>query len=125
MSLDQTIMKSHRELTDQEFLDAFENCSLSEELFTHEAHLRLGWLCIQQIGLHKSIMMVPMRIMAYTKSLNKAHIFNLELTVAAVKLIDHFKQYNPEDNFEQFLEHNPRLINDLKGLIIEFYGEIG
>ncbi len=115
---------NHKELTDQEFLEAFENCSLSEELFTHEAHLRLGWLYIQQFGLHKSVMMVPMRIMAYTKSLNKVHIFNLELTVAAVKLIDHFKQFNPDDNFEQFLAHNPRLISDLKGLIVEFYGEL-
>ena len=115
---------SHRDLNDKDFLTTFEKCELPEELFTHEAHLRLGLLYIQQFGLQKAIMYVPMRIMAYTKSLNKPEIFNLELTVAAIKIIDHFLQFNKEDDFEKFLFHNPRIQNDLKGLIKEFYGDI-
>lgn len=119
------MIESHRELTDDEFLKAFENCSLDEQLFTHEAHLRFGWLYIQQLGVNRAIMMVPMRIMAYTKSLGKAEIFNMEVTVAAIKLINHFKQFNKDDNFDEFLQHNPRIQSDLKGLIKEFYGDVG
>lgn len=115
---------SHKDLTNTEFLKAFEKCELPEEMFSHEAHLRFAWLYIQQFGLQKAIMLVPMRIMAYTKSLNKAEIFDLEVTVAAVKIIDHFTQFNKDDNFEEFLSHNPRILNDLKGLIREFYGDL-
>ena len=118
------MITSHKDLNNQEFLEAFENCTLSEELFSHEAHLRFTWLYIQQFGLNRAIMTVPMRIMAYTKSLNKSEIFNMDVTVAAVKLIDHFCQLNKDDNFEQFLGHNPRISTDLRGLIREFYGDL-
>ena len=38
-------------LTDKDFLNDIVNCTLSPELFTHEAQLRLSWILINKYGL--------------------------------------------------------------------------
>lgn len=37
-------------LRDDEFLDAFETCSLPPESFRHADHIRLAWIYVRQLG---------------------------------------------------------------------------
>ena len=80
------MMESHQELSDDDFIQAFRECTLEEASFTHEAHLRLAWLQIHHLGEIRAIQMVTVMIMKYTKHVGAESIFNLDLTVAAVKV---------------------------------------
>mgnify|MGYP000226997985 FL=1 len=46
-------MNSHYKLNDLEFVNQFQKTTLDPKLFTHEAHLRLAWIYINNEGLIK------------------------------------------------------------------------
>ena len=48
-------MEKHFDLDDSEFLARLENCTLDPACFSHEAHLRLAWLRIRELGLEGAI----------------------------------------------------------------------
>jgi hypothetical protein len=114
-------MKSHSEYSDQEFLKAFQDCTLAEELFNHEAHLRLAWFQVTNGVEALAIQNVTVLLLKYTKHLGASDIFNLELTVAAVKLVAKLNSLDTYETFESFMNRNPRLMNDFKGLLKEHY----
>ena len=114
-------MKSHKELADIEFIQALRDCTLPEELFNHEAHLRLAWLQIKTEGEMRAIQNVSLLILKYTKHLGAVSIFNMELTVAAVKLVAKLDALDTYESFDGFISRNLRLMNDFKGLINEHY----
>jgi hypothetical protein len=37
-------MEQHQYLSDKEFEEQFETCQMNPSIFSHEAHLRLGWI---------------------------------------------------------------------------------
>lgn len=116
------MIEQHKELSDDAFIKSFKDCTLEEAQFTHEAHLRLAWLQIHHLGEIRAIQMVTVMIMKYTKHVGAESIFNLDLTVAAVKLVAKLDALNNHENFDSFMASNPMLKTDFKGLILEHYG---
>ena len=46
--------ETHYRFSDTEFLKQLLDCTLSPKLFNHEAHLRLGWILINDFGLEEA-----------------------------------------------------------------------
>ncbi|WP_242087297.1 hypothetical protein [Aestuariivivens sediminis] len=115
-------MKSHFELTDQEFEKYFALCKLDPSLFNHEAHLRLAWIHISKYGLIQAEQNIMNQLKAFVGSLNEKDKFNTTLTIAAIKMVYHFMCKSNSDNFKNFVMEFPRLNSNFKELVASHYG---
>lgn len=116
------MIEHHSQLTNTEFENRFQNCELSPKLFSHEAHLRLAWIHINQYGAAKAIQNITNQIKNYVKHLDAEDKYNETLTVAAIKVVEHFMNKSQSDNFQDFIIEYPRLKNNFKTLIDAHYG---
>lgn len=114
-------MNNHFELSDEEFLKAFKDCSLPPTLFNHEAHLRLAWIHLTEKGLEAGIKAVCHQVTTYVNHLEAQSKYHVTLTIAAVWIVNHFRQSAKSDNFFDFILEFPQLKRDFKGLIGSHY----
>ncbi len=114
-------MEKHFELTDSEFEQQFIACKLDPSIFSHEAHLRLAWINIKKYGIQKAEKNVQVQLENFVKYHGANDKYNKTLTIAAVKIVNHFvKQFNANSFFDFILKFN-RLKTDFKGLITSHY----
>ena len=116
-------MTSHFNLNDKSFEQALESCSLDPTLFSHEAHLRLAWLQINKYGMEKAIDKITTVLPAYVASLGVAGKYNLTVTIAAIKAVDHFMKKSAASNFRAFILENPGLKYNFRKLLGYHYSE--
>lgn len=114
-------MKDHSYFTDEEFLGLFRSCELEEELFSHEAHLRLAWLNIKSLGLDGAVEQTRNDLWNYVDHLNLQDIYNETVTIAAVKTVSQFMQKSDGESFEDLMIEFPRLKNNFKDLLAKHY----
>ena len=114
-------MKGHFVFDDTEFELQFENGTLSPKLFSHEAHLRLAWIELRRLGESAAVDSVCDLIRNYVIALGVKEKFNLTITVAAVKMVNHFMQRSEAETFEALLEAFPVIGEDFKGLMRQHY----
>ena len=115
-------MITPNELSDKEFLEQLENCSLSPELFTHETMLRLAWILIQKHGLEVAIVKNGTIKERYFKTTLKSEKFNKTLTKAYAEILYYFMTKSKVTNFEKLLREFPRLKYDFQKLVKTHYG---
>lgn len=115
-------MDSHLHLNDTEFESQFENCTLHPDLFNHEAHLRLAWVHVRKYGAEQAAKNLCKQIVAFDKTFGDGTKFNLTVTVASAKVIDHFKQKTLANTFTEFIAEFPRLRSNFKDILAFHYG---
>ena len=114
-------MKSHQDLSDEAFEQAFASCELSPELFNHEAHLRLAWLQIRKYGLEQALINIQEQLLTYVTQLGAQDKYHQTLTIAAVHAVHHFMQLSEGDSFPSFIVANPQLATSFKELVNSHY----
>ena len=114
-------MQSHRKLSDATFLRKFRACEIEPSAFTHEAHLRLAWIQIRKYGLARAEKNIQEKLKSYVKWAGAPEKYHTTLTVAAVRMVDHFMEKSSTNNFWDFIDEYPALINDFKSLINSHY----
>lgn len=114
-------MEQHFQLTDTEFCEQFTNCTLKPELFSHEAHLRLGWINIKNLGLKKGEENIQKQLQNFVAHVGAQDKYNKTVTIVAMKAIYHFMKQTKTDNFKDFINENSKLKNNFKQLIASHY----
>lgn len=114
-------LPDHFQLTDAEFESQFEKGELSPKLFSHEAHLRLAWIYIQKHGEERASEKISREIQQFDRIHGDGTKFNATVTVAAVKMVNHFIQKSTADNFNSFIGEYPRLKTSFKDLLEQHY----
>ena len=114
-------MHDHYQFSDESFVEQFSNCSLNPELFSHEAHLRLAYLNIQKLGVEKAIETTCSQLINFTKHIGEFQIYNVTVTIAAIKTVDHFIRKAESENFIEFIQEFPRLKTNFKDLLAFHY----
>ncbi|MBD3637862.1 MAG: hypothetical protein HUJ25_10945 [Crocinitomicaceae bacterium] len=114
-------MQDHNSFSDEEFLKLFESCSLRPEYFTHEAHLRLAWLCLKRYDLDKAEKFVVQQLKVYTSHWGASDKYHHTITIAAVKAVHHFYLRSKSTNFCDFIVEYPRLKTHFKALMAQHY----
>ncbi len=112
---------SHYAFSDEAFMKHFSACTLDPAVFSHEAHLRLAWLVIKQNGIEDSTEIVGTLIRNYVKSLDAEDKFNMTLTFAATKAVNHFINRSDSESFADFILEFPRLKYKFKDLMSAHY----
>tara|TARA_R110002167_G_scaffold110831_7_gene281906 strand:- start:312 stop:725 length:414 start_codon:yes stop_codon:yes gene_type:complete len=115
-------MELHFNLTDIEFINALEEGTLDPALFSHEAHLRLAWIQINNYGVENAIACISHQLSIYVAFLNASDKYNATLTVAAIRTVKHFMDKSKSSNFRDFITEFPRLKYNFKELIGLHYG---
>jgi len=114
-------MESHYTLTDSEFEIQFAEAKLEAKLFTHEAHIRLAWIHLFKYGVERAIQNITDQLYKFVSSLGESEKYNTTLTIAAVKIVKHYMDKMPVDNFKDFIAQYPNLKSNFRNLIEEHY----
>lgn len=114
-------MEQHFQLSDIEFNRQFTNFTLKPELFSHEAHLRLAWINIKNLGLEKAEENIQKQLENFVTHVGAKDKYNLTITIIAVKIVYHFMKQSKANNFKDFIIKTPQLKNNFKGLVNNHY----
>lgn len=114
-------MEKHFTLTDEQFELQFQDATLEPQLFTHEAHIRLAWIHLDQYGVEQAIQNVTSQLKNYVKVLGASDKYNETLTIAAIKAVHHFYLRSPKGSFQDFILINHRLKENFKELMYAHY----
>ena len=112
-------MKHHRDLTDAEFESRFDKLTLDPSLFSHEAHLRLGWIHIRKYGKELAIKNICDQIKAFDQKHGDGTKFNRDLTISSIEVLASFMKDSEANNFQQFINDNPVLRTDFMKLVAQ------
>ena len=74
-------------MTDEEFLCAVEMCELPPVDFSHEAHVRVAYLCLRDADFADALARIRRLLRAYVAHLGKADRYHETITVACAALI--------------------------------------
>jgi len=73
---------------DAEFLERFESCELPESEWTHLAHIRVAWICLQLEAPQAAVDRIRGGILHYnTDVLRRPHRYHDTVTVAFTRLV--------------------------------------
>lgn len=115
-------IKDHYQYTDDEFEKIFESFKLKPGLFSHEAHLRLAYIHIKKYGRERTEINMCDQIKGYAESLGVFDKFNKTVTIASVKVMDHFMKKAEAKNFPDLMKEFPRLLTNFRDLLSQHYG---
>jgi len=102
---------------DRQFLDSFEQCSLGAKCWTHAAHIRMGWLVLQQeSSFELALERIRKGIQRFNSTTNSIG-YHETITVAFARIID--ARLVPGDSWQMFSERNKDLFE--KGYLEKFY----
>jgi hypothetical protein len=102
-------------MTDEEFLKAFEECTLEE--FHHEDHIRMAWLYLRKFGYEIGSEKVKDGIKKFAAAKNATTLYHETITEFWIRLVQHvFDRYPETDNFMDFFALFPPL-RDSKSIL--------
>lgn len=114
-------MEPHYSFSDDQFIEALEKATLEPHLFTHEAHLRWGWLLLERYGINEGRIRACRLLRQFTSAIGEADKYNETVTIAAINAIHHFRLRSSAINFRNFIKENPRLKTAFKELMATHY----
>ncbi len=96
---------------DEQFLQMFEQCSLSVECWTHTAHVRMAWLQMERASsFDEALQRIRKGIISFNASVNGVG-YHETITVAFARLIHHRRQSDVErKNWQDFLIQHSDLV---------------
>lgn len=115
------VTQPHNELSDIEFVRQFENLNLNPEWFSHEAHLRLGWVYSYIYNIEKSKEKIRNAIMKFDGKYGDGTKYHETITIFMLRLIYSREKQNISFTFNQFKERNSDLFGRSKELLRMYY----
>ena len=103
-------LQSHRQLTDQELEEQFEDTSLKPMLFNHEAHIRLAFIHIKKYGREKAAENLCIQIKRFDQTHGDGLKFNKEVTIKSVNAIAEIIAHYPDLTFTEVIEKESILL---------------
>ncbi|MCJ9430001.1 hypothetical protein [Kordiimonas marina] len=98
------------DLSDDDFLAAFEAGRLDVKGFDHKAHVRLGWIYITRMPLADAINRFTRGLKRWVTALGAEGKYHETVTWAYLMLIHDRQTARPEASFDAFLAENADLL---------------
>ena len=117
-------MNNHIYLSDNQFEKEFEACTLPPSLFSHEAHIRLAWIHIRKYGVDTAVENICNQLQQYVIQAGASDKYNITLTIAAIKIVNHFVEKSNSDDFLEFITEFPLPITGFKELVAAHYNKV-
>ncbi|PXX71620.1 hypothetical protein DFR70_1011054 [Nocardia tenerifensis] len=89
------------------------------ERFGHREHVHVTWLALRRFGIHQTIALVDDGLRSTARYAGVPQKYNSTVSRAWVHLVAHHLRHTPADDFADFIDRNPELLD--KRLLIRFY----
>jgi len=109
----------HGDLTDEEFIETFEEAAFAPTEFPHEAHLRMAWIYVRHFGRAGAVERATAGIRRLAAAHGHAHRYHDTMTRAWVYLIAVHVDHSPAAGFEAFLDASSDLRD--RSLLLRHY----
>lgn len=106
-------------MTDDEFLAAFEGCTLTRPEWTHEAHVRMAWAYLTRLPIADALKAARSGILRLNAAFGNSTGYHETITVAFVRVIAHRLQAG--DDFPTFRGRNPDLLDRTLPALLRHY----
>jgi hypothetical protein len=97
-------------MTDKEFLEQIEGCTLPKESFSHRNHVRLAWLYLNDRAGGHPDERIAATIKRYAASIGAATKYDHALTLRWMRLVEEAIAATPAESFETFMAARPDLL---------------
>ena len=97
-------------MTDDEFLQQIEGCTLPKAAFNHRNHVRLAWLYLNDRQAGDPDARIAATIQRYASSMGAATKYDHELTMRWMRLMEAAIAATPAGSFEAFIAARPELL---------------
>jgi hypothetical protein len=110
-------------MTDEEFIERFENCTLVGADFHHRDHVRVVWLYLRENSVLETLARFSEGLKRFAAANGKPNLYHETITWAYVFLIhERMQRGGTEHNWSEFVDTNPDLF-DWKNNILKSYYE--
>lgn len=97
---------------DEEFIEAFENCTLPKEAFHHRDHVRLARLYLRQGDLSVAAGRIEASIRRFAAHWGIGEKYHHTITIVWLRLVaSRMRKASGSATLEEFLERNPELLD--------------
>lgn len=110
-------------MNDEEFIAAFEDCTLPAEGFHHEQHVKVVWLYLQRYPLLEALTRFSANLKRFATANGKPNLYHETITWSYVFLIHERIQRDGQQNWEEFKSANPDLLEWRNGILKSYYSE--
>ena len=97
-------------MTDEEFLQQIEGCTLPKAEFTHRNHVRLAWLYLNDREAGDPDARIAATIERYATSIGASTKFDHALTMRWMRLVEAAIAATPAESFDAFIDARPELL---------------
>lgn len=108
-------------MTDEEFIEQFENCSYPAELFTHSQHVKLAWLYLRMYEPVEALKRFMQSLKRFAASLGKTNLYHETITWAYIFLIHERMAVSQGANWEEFVCQNSDLFDWKDNILKKYY----
>jgi len=107
---------------DRRFLSAFERCELPAEQWTHLAHIRIAWVCLNLDSSMAALARIRQGILCYnTEVLDRRQKYHETVTVAFTHIIA--DRMRDGENWRDFAERCNELMETGNPILLSYYSE--
>ena len=109
-------------MTDDEFVTAFENCTLPPEAFRHADHVRMAFLYLGRYPLLEALQCFSASLVRFATSYGKTNLYNETITWAYLLLIrERLARVGRPQTWEEFAGANPDLLDWGNSVLKKYY----
>lgn len=108
--------------TDQELVDAFESCTLANEDFRHEEHVRVAWIYLRRMSWLDALARFSAALKRFAAHYGAHGLYHETITAAYVLLIhERMARRGEDDSWQDFRLKNPDLLVFKGGALERYY----
>ncbi len=105
-------------MTDLELLEGFENCTLSNEAFHHEEHVRVAFLYLSRYAVREAFERFSKSLVKFAAAHGKSNLYNETLTLAYLLIIrQRVAAAERTQSWEEFKSSNMDLLDRERNIL--------
>src|SRR4051812_46770498 len=124
MKPEAAVLVADPELTDDDFIVHFEDCTLPNTAFHHRDHVRLAWLYVRRLPLLEALTRFAEGLKRFAHANGHDGLYHETITWAYLFLVHERIGIGPEDeDWEEFVARNPDLLTWRPSILASYYRE--
>jgi hypothetical protein len=108
-------------MTEREFVEAFEACTLPASSFHHADHVRLAFLYLREEPLLPALQRYVTNLRRFAKAHGATRLYHETITFAFIFVIHERMQRDAFDDFDTFAAANPDLLTWKPSVLDRYY----
>ena len=111
-------------MTDEQFIERFEDCTLPADGFHHREHIKVVWLYLRRYPVLETLTRFSESLKRFATANGKPNLYHETITWAYVFLIhERIERDGRDENWPQFMSRNTDLFDWKNNILKSYYRE--